>query len=68
MLASSHAGLALHHLATGPDPLNEQSQPSHHTAPDVDGRSTATFTDLLQQPAAGSHTSYWSVSSPNSET
>jgi hypothetical protein len=40
-----------HDFAVRSDPLAEQSQPSHHAAPDVDGPGTTTVADLLQEPA-----------------
>src|SRR5215211_3599979 len=39
-----------HHLAVGPDPLAQQSEPPDRTAPDVEHAVAATFADLLEKP------------------
>ena len=40
-----------HHLAVGPDPLAQQSEPPDRTAPDVEDAGAATFADLVEKPA-----------------
>ena len=40
-----------HHLAVGPDPLAQQSEPPDRTTSDVESAGAATFADLVEKPA-----------------